>query len=121
MIAAYGVKVSDVLVARCLLCRGRRHDKFHAVPGITVLVKFKTKREAQEAVEYLPSRASLLGEDYFGAQEIASEGHSAKDCTNELMNSQKLKNNTSIRISVGHWQKSTTAVAETVFPTSEIS
>lgn len=61
-----------------------------------------------------PSSLSRPANSYHRARDITSRGHNAKDCTNELMDFRKIKIKTSVKIDVGHWEKSTNAVNDAV-------
>lgn len=54
-VAAYCIGVCCVLVARCLGCWSCRSDKFHVVPGTTVMVEFEWKNRHQGPCNTPPS------------------------------------------------------------------
>lgn len=73
------------------------------------------EKETPRAVEYPLIRQAVPEKSYSGAQDSKSGGHSARDRMNELMSFGKLKMNERLKTKAGRWEKSTIAVADTVW------
>lgn len=73
--------------------------------GTIVPAEFEMEKESSSAVEYTLQVSPITAKSYHGAKKITSGGHSARVCTNELVNFQKLKIIASIKTNVGHLGK----------------